>query len=71
MHIYSTTVCEVLIAVCAGLANIAGICDSRRRTAINHDGGEYASIQTAAHELAHKYVLSLTLTTTRQSPVVM
>lgn len=37
----------------SGLANIEGVCDSRRRTAINHESGEYASIQTAAHELGH------------------
>jgi len=42
---------------CAGLANIEGVCDSRRRTAINHESGEYASIQTAAHELGHKSVI--------------
>jgi len=32
------------------------VCDSARRTAINHEAGEYATIQTAAHELGHKSV---------------
>lgn len=43
-----------LLCLCLGLANIKGICDSARRTAINHEAGEYADIQTAAHELGHK-----------------
>jgi len=39
------------------LANIGAACDGGRRTAINYDNGEYADIQTAAHELGHKSVL--------------
>lgn len=50
-----------MIITVLGLANIAGACDSARRTAINHESGEYASIQTAAHELGHKSVIFLLL----------
>lgn len=52
-----------VINYCAGLANIGGICDSKRRTAINHESGEYADIQTAAHELGHKSVFYMYIMT--------
>ena len=39
---------------CLGLANIAAVCEQSRRVSINFEYGEYASIQTGAHELGHK-----------------
>jgi len=45
-----------VVRCCLGLANIAAVCQKSRRVSINHEFGEYASIQTGAHELGHKYV---------------
>jgi len=40
----------------SGLAWIGGACGGTRRTSVNREFGQYASITTAAHELGHKYI---------------
>lgn len=41
--------------VCAGLAQIEGIC-GRSKVSVAHERGEYSSAQTTTHELGHKSV---------------
>jgi len=55
-NMWQFTVWLAYSCCCVGLANIASVCDPRRSTSINQENGEYADIQTAAHELGHKSV---------------